>query len=142
MNLMVAIDERFDAGIPTVGDMSAKEFVEKIVHYRLISLNQKEIDQVKDGLSFGDVLQTMKNFKEDGTKELISTGEIPVDEFKNLFAIEYSNTPALKTDEEDIVYNLFGMLEDVSFEKKIPVSFYEPQSEQMIVKDIGLKDVL
>ena len=71
MSLMVAIDERYDAGIPTVSDMSAKEFVKQIVHYRLISLNQKEIDQVKDGLSFGDVLQTMKSFKEDGTKELI-----------------------------------------------------------------------
>ena len=30
----------------------------------------------------------------------------------------------------------------MSFEKKIPVSFFQPQSEQMIVKDIGLKHVL
>ena len=48
-DLMVETEERFDAGIPVVGDMDAKEFCKIIVNYRLISLNVEEIEQIKEG---------------------------------------------------------------------------------------------
>jgi len=87
-----------------LGDIDAKVFCKIIVHYRLNSLNVEEIEQIKEGLSFADVMPTLRNFPKDAMKELTSCGEITVNEFKNLFEILYSQEDVLKVKEEDIIF--------------------------------------
>jgi len=141
-NLMIHLEERYDAGVPVIGDISTKEFCKIITDYRLIGLNHKEISQFKEGLSFVDILATMKNFPEDAMKELTAQAEVGVDDFKRLFKIEYSEEPSWKAKEEDIIFNFFTMLEDIAAEKLVPVSSYDPFSEQMVLKDMRVNDIL
>ena len=69
-------------------------------------------------------------------------GEVDVDEFKRLFTIEYSLNEDFKEKEEDIIFNFYGMLEDIKREKKVPPSHFNPYTGQMVIADFSLSDIL
>ena len=63
---VVDLDEQCNAGIPGINSLRAicpQDFVETICTYEVLDGNRKEIEQMRLGLQFNNVLPIMSKFK-------------------------------------------------------------------------------
>ena len=143
---MVDLDKRYNAGISCISllrTICPQDFVEIIWTYKMLTVNHKEIEQMRLGLQLNNALPIMSKFKEDALLELCFRRKLSASEIKEHFTIFYSSEPAIKVKQEDIIYNFISFLENIESKGGKDVDFltdpYSKSQCQLVVKKIRLK---
>ena len=143
---MVDLDKRYNAGISCISSLRTirpQDFVEIMWTYKMLTVNHKEIEQMRLGLQLNNALPIMSKFKEDALLELCFRRKLSASEIKEHFTIFYSSEPAIKVKQEDIIYNFISFLENIESKGGKDVDFltdpYSKSQCQLVVKKIRLK---
>ena len=143
---MVDLDKRYNAGISCISSLRTirpQDFVEIMWTYKMLTVNHKEIEQMRLGLQLNNALPIISKFNEDALLELCFRRKLSASEIKEHFTIFYSSEPAIKVKQEDIIYNFISFLENIESQGGKDVDFltdpYSKSQCQLVVKKIRLK---
>ena len=143
---MVDLDKRYNAGISCISSLRTirpQDFVEIMWTYKMLTVNHKEIEQLRLGLQLNNALPIISKFNEDALLELCFRRKLSASEIKEHFTIFYSSEPAIKVKQEDIIYNFISFLENIESQGGKDVDFltdpYSKSQCQLVVKKIRLK---
>jgi len=143
IKLMRSCTERFDAGLPSFNITIDKNmFCRLIAKHRVIDINCREIEQIREGIVMADLLETLQSHKSEAMAEMCFQGSLSSSEFRDLFNFRYSSKEKEKEKEEDVIYNLIQFIEDLEREGSFPLEYTDPFTGLLIIKNVTVNEVL
>jgi len=143
--------QRFDLGYNVVKPQFADKdkLIKTISHHCIISSNLEEIQEFTEGLSYNGVLACLKT-NPSSAKDLFVYNEKLIDSelVKKMFVARYSNDANLIPVEEDIMYNLHNLIDELGkgngsvTRDVIPIKNLEDDSSCLEEKNITTGDLL